>query len=412
MPVFGPDTFTDQQVNAIARYVEYLHDPTTRAGCRSACIGPVPEGFVACCSVWAPCCSSAVGSSARMATAPRRRDERPPAGEQCRRRQWRQPLALVFGDQRAGVARARGPVRAGRPAAGRGRAARGALGGVGFGFVTWAQATCSRRTGDVETASRWRRATRTSRPSSTDRLSRAASISSAPAVPAAGCSALAAGAWARGAVPDPLARPEPGQSLFRTAWRQGKRLVDEQGEPIRIDDLNLDGVVTVFPEGHVDDGRLADAAHPPVAPDSCPARARDLDARGIRRLLEAVHPRRLPGRPVPGQSSSCCARATSRRSTCSTAPSRCSAPPRARCRSCRSGSTTTASCAEDDFTEPVGPGFWDRDTLMRQRADRRDRGSTSGSARPSFAAHRARTRCSPTTGRSCSASSRSTASSS
>lgn len=45
--------------------------------------------------------------------------------------------------------------------------------------------------------------------------------------------------------------PSPGHSLTRTAWRKGKRLVDETGRPLRIGDVRLDGVVTVFPEGHV-----------------------------------------------------------------------------------------------------------------------------------------------------------------
>jgi len=45
--------------------------------------------------------------------------------------------------------------------------------------------------------------------------------------------------------------PSPGRSLFRTSWRTGLRAVDETGKPISVDALPLDGVVTVFPEGHV-----------------------------------------------------------------------------------------------------------------------------------------------------------------
>jgi ubiquinol-cytochrome c reductase iron-sulfur subunit len=43
--------------------------------------------------------------------------------------------------------------------------------------------------------------------------------------------------------------PSPGRTLFQTAWTSGTRLVDANGVPIRLDDLDLDGVVTVFPEG-------------------------------------------------------------------------------------------------------------------------------------------------------------------
>jgi ubiquinol-cytochrome c reductase iron-sulfur subunit len=46
--------------------------------------------------------------------------------------------------------------------------------------------------------------------------------------------------------------PSPGTSLFVTPWRRGALVVDEAGRPIRADALEVDGVVTVFPQGHVD----------------------------------------------------------------------------------------------------------------------------------------------------------------
>ena len=45
--------------------------------------------------------------------------------------------------------------------------------------------------------------------------------------------------------------PQPGRDLFRTAWRRGLRLVDAGNQPIRPDDLVLDSVRTVFPQGFV-----------------------------------------------------------------------------------------------------------------------------------------------------------------
>jgi ubiquinol-cytochrome c reductase iron-sulfur subunit len=45
--------------------------------------------------------------------------------------------------------------------------------------------------------------------------------------------------------------PSPGESLFLTAWRRGSLVVDETGEPVRVDTIALNGVVTVFPEGHI-----------------------------------------------------------------------------------------------------------------------------------------------------------------
>jgi len=45
--------------------------------------------------------------------------------------------------------------------------------------------------------------------------------------------------------------PQPGTDLFRTAWRRGMRLVDSGNRPVRPDDLVLDSVRTVFPQGFV-----------------------------------------------------------------------------------------------------------------------------------------------------------------
>jgi quinol---cytochrome c reductase iron-sulfur subunit len=45
--------------------------------------------------------------------------------------------------------------------------------------------------------------------------------------------------------------PRPGKSLFHTMWRRGSRVVDEQGNPVSIPDLEVGAVLTVFPEGSV-----------------------------------------------------------------------------------------------------------------------------------------------------------------
>ncbi len=46
MPVFGPQTLSDQQVADIASYVQYLHQPEDRGGLGLGHLGPIPEGFV------------------------------------------------------------------------------------------------------------------------------------------------------------------------------------------------------------------------------------------------------------------------------------------------------------------------------------------------------------------------------
>lgn len=45
--------------------------------------------------------------------------------------------------------------------------------------------------------------------------------------------------------------PDPGRTLFRTAWRAGSRVVTEEGRPVRAGELEVGSVLTVFPEGHV-----------------------------------------------------------------------------------------------------------------------------------------------------------------
>jgi ubiquinol-cytochrome c reductase cytochrome c subunit len=44
MPVFGSDTFTDEEVNSIVRYVVYLQNPDDRGGAPLQHVGPVTEG--------------------------------------------------------------------------------------------------------------------------------------------------------------------------------------------------------------------------------------------------------------------------------------------------------------------------------------------------------------------------------
>jgi ubiquinol-cytochrome c reductase iron-sulfur subunit len=43
--------------------------------------------------------------------------------------------------------------------------------------------------------------------------------------------------------------PSPGRSLFETGWTAGRRVVDQQGRPVRVERLAVGGVLTVFPEG-------------------------------------------------------------------------------------------------------------------------------------------------------------------
>lgn len=46
--------------------------------------------------------------------------------------------------------------------------------------------------------------------------------------------------------------PRPGAGLKETPWRKGSRAVNEAGELIVASELAVDGVLTIFPEGHTD----------------------------------------------------------------------------------------------------------------------------------------------------------------
>lgn len=47
MPVFGPETFTDEELDDLVAYVEYLREPEDPGGLPIGRTGPVPEGLVA-----------------------------------------------------------------------------------------------------------------------------------------------------------------------------------------------------------------------------------------------------------------------------------------------------------------------------------------------------------------------------
>jgi ubiquinol-cytochrome c reductase iron-sulfur subunit len=46
--------------------------------------------------------------------------------------------------------------------------------------------------------------------------------------------------------------PRPGDRLRRTGWREGARVVDQNGRPVHVDDLDVGAILTVFPESDDD----------------------------------------------------------------------------------------------------------------------------------------------------------------
>ncbi len=55
--------------------------------------------------------------------------------------------------------------------------------------------------------------------------------------------------------------PAIGDKLARTSWSKGARLVREDGTLVKASDLDVDGVLTVFPEGHVGPSDSSDMAN-------------------------------------------------------------------------------------------------------------------------------------------------------
>ncbi len=47
--------------------------------------------------------------------------------------------------------------------------------------------------------------------------------------------------------------PQPKLALFSTAWKPGTRMVDPAGKPVQVQDIDVGGIITVFPEGGEND---------------------------------------------------------------------------------------------------------------------------------------------------------------
>ena len=122
-----------------------------------------------------------------------------------------------------------------------------ALGGLGFGFVMWGKLLLP--PGEITEERKPLRSTTEERAGFDDALERGSELVPrrsflgrmlAGALGALGLAAL---------FPIRSLGPSPGRSLFTTAWQPGKRLVTDDGSFVRLDELAVGGVLTVFPEG-------------------------------------------------------------------------------------------------------------------------------------------------------------------
>jgi ubiquinol-cytochrome c reductase iron-sulfur subunit len=127
------------------------------------------------------------------------------------------------------------------------------LGGIGVGIVVWAQRLMPSR---VHVEPRPPIATDPTRIEGlTDALTEEAGFSRRTLLIRALIGALG-GLGAALAIPVFSLGPAPGRALFETTWRAGARLMPATGEPGGVD-LPLDGVLTVFPNGDSTDPNSA-----------------------------------------------------------------------------------------------------------------------------------------------------------
>lgn len=125
-----------------------------------------------------------------------------------------------------------------------------ALGGIGFGLVLWAkklmpQGPHEERREVIPRAVEERPEAEAAAESGAEDIERRGFL--------AWMLAVAAGALGAAAVfPIRSLGTRPGRALFRTPWREGMRLVTPAGIPVRAEDVSVNGVLTVFPEGHLE----------------------------------------------------------------------------------------------------------------------------------------------------------------
>jgi ubiquinol-cytochrome c reductase cytochrome c subunit len=72
MPAFGDDAISADQLNSLARYIEYLHHPDNRGGVDLGGLGPVPEGLL----IWMVGIGGIITLCVWIAYKPRRREAR------------------------------------------------------------------------------------------------------------------------------------------------------------------------------------------------------------------------------------------------------------------------------------------------------------------------------------------------
>lgn len=156
--------------------------------------------------------------------------------------------------------------------------------------------------------------------------------------------------------------PSPGDSLERTAWRAGRRLVDSEGRLVRPDTLAVGGTITVFPQGAARAGD-SQAVLIRLAPGrNRPRRGRESWAPGDNVAYSKICPH--VGCPVglyqEDTHELICPCHQSTFDVLDGARPRFGPATRALPQLPLAVDADGYLVAQSDFTEPVGPGFWNR----------------------------------------------------
>jgi ubiquinol-cytochrome c reductase iron-sulfur subunit len=119
------------------------------------------------------------------------------------------------------------------------------LGGIGVGIILWSQRLLP---GGLRVEARHPVADAANAEAVRDILAEEGAITRRSILVRALAGAFA-GLGAALAIPALSLGPAPGRSLFETPWKGGLRMVGLDGQPIRASDVPVGGVVTGFPEG-------------------------------------------------------------------------------------------------------------------------------------------------------------------
>ena len=155
----------------------------------------------------------------------------------------------------------------------------------------------------------------------------------------------------------------PGGSLFGTAWRRGSRVIDENDKPVRPEDLDVGGVVTVFPAGNNGSADSQTLLIKLAPGEYRPRRGRETWAVGDVVAFSKVCPH--AGCPVglyePDTHRLFCPCHQSVFAVLDSAEPTSGPATRQLPQLPLALDADGYLVAQSDYTEPIGPGFWNRD---------------------------------------------------